>query len=169
MARRDADLLARVPIFTGLSKRHLRGIAGISRERRFQEKETVAEEGKPGDDFYVILGGQAKVVKRGRTIATLIPGDFFGEIALLDGGPRSASVIAETPLETMTLNRKPFHSMLHCSGVSRRLPARCHVPFTLNHPVSLRFKSARSGCALRRPPQAFSDSCQRAKSALVRA
>ena len=112
MARRDTDLLARVPIFTGLSKRHLRGIAGLARDRRFQENETVAEEGKPGDDFYVILGGQAKVVQRGRTIATLIPGDFFGEIALLDGGPRSASVVAETPLETMTLNRKPFHSML---------------------------------------------------------
>ena len=112
MARRGADLLARVPIFAGLTKRHLRSVVGISREQQFRERETIAEEGKPGDDFYVILSGQAKVVQRGRTIANLIPGDFFGEIALLDGGPRSASVVAETPLQTMTVNRKPFHSML---------------------------------------------------------
>ena len=112
MARRDADLLARVPIFAGLSRRHLRAVAGIAKEAEFAEKQEVAREGWPGDDFYVILRGQAKVVQRGRTIANLIPGDFFGEIALLDGGPRSASVIAETPLQTMTVNRKPFHAML---------------------------------------------------------
>ena len=72
MARRDADLLARVPIFAGLTKRHLRSVAGISREQQFQEREAIAEEGKPGDDFYVILSGQAKVVQRGRTIANLL-------------------------------------------------------------------------------------------------
>ena len=112
MARRDADLLARVPLFAGLSKRHLRGVAGIAREQRFDEDATVAEEGKRGDDFYVIVAGEAKVVRRGRTVASLIPGDFFGEIALLDGGPRTASVIAKTPLQVMAVNRKPFQAML---------------------------------------------------------
>jgi CRP-like cAMP-binding protein len=112
MARRDADLLARVPIFAGLTKRHLRSIAGIAREQGFAEDTAIAYEGQPGDDFYVIVAGQAKVVRRGRTVARLMPGDFFGEIALLDGGPRTASVVAETPLQVVTVSRKPFHSML---------------------------------------------------------
>src|ERR1051325_4357227 len=101
MARREADLLGRVPLFAGLSKRHLRGVAHIAREQRFDEDATIAEEGKRGDDFYVIVAGEAKVVRRGRTVAKLIPGDFFGEIALLDGGPRTASVVAATPLQVM--------------------------------------------------------------------
>jgi CRP/FNR family transcriptional regulator, cyclic AMP receptor protein len=112
MARRDSDLLARVPLFKGLSKRHLRSVASIAKEQRFDEKAKVSEEGKPGDDFYVILAGQASVVRRGRTVAKLVPGDFFGEIALLDGGPRTASIVADTPLEVMAVNRKPFHAML---------------------------------------------------------
>ena len=52
------------------------------------------------------------MVRRGRTVARLLPGDFFGEVALLDTGPRTASVIAETPMEVMSVNRKPFHAML---------------------------------------------------------
>ena len=112
MARRNADLLARVPLFAGLAKRHLRSVASIGREERFDEGDTIAAEGLAGDDFYVIVGGQARVVRRGRTVARLVPGDFFGEIALLDGGPRTASVIAETPLQVVSINRKPFHAML---------------------------------------------------------
>jgi|SRR5438270_8357557 len=112
MARRDADLLARVPLFAGLPKRHLRGLAAIAREQRFDEDETVAEEGKPGDDFYVIVSGQAKVLRGRRVLRRLTPGDFFGEIALLDEGPRTASVVAETPLKVLAINRKPFQAAL---------------------------------------------------------
>ncbi|MFN2545373.1 MAG: cyclic nucleotide-binding domain-containing protein [Actinomycetota bacterium] len=112
MARRSTDLLARVPLFQGLSKRHLKAVAGIASEEHFDEKASIAKEGERGDEFYVIVAGQAKVVRRGRTVASLMPGDFFGEIALLDGGPRTASVIAETPLDVMVLSRKPFHAVL---------------------------------------------------------
>ena len=112
MARRDADLLARVPLFAGLPKRHLRSVAGIAEEQRFREAATIAEEGERGDDFYVILSGEARVTRRGKTVARLMPGDFFGEVALLDGGPRTASVVTETPMQAMVLNRKPFHAML---------------------------------------------------------
>lgn len=112
MARRDSDLLARVPIFAGLPKRHLRSVAGIAKEEEFPENTAIAKEGDDGDDFYVLLTGQAKVTRKGRTVARMMPGDFFGEIALLDGGPRTASVVAETPVTVMTLNRKPFHSIL---------------------------------------------------------
>jgi CRP/FNR family transcriptional regulator, cyclic AMP receptor protein len=112
MARRDADLLARVPLFAGLPKRHLRAVAGIATEEEFPEKSTIAEEGTPGDDFYVIVEGQASVTRGGKRVARLLPGDFFGEIALLDEGPRTASVVAETPLSAMTINRKPFSALL---------------------------------------------------------
>jgi CRP/FNR family transcriptional regulator, cyclic AMP receptor protein len=112
MARRDADLLARVPLFAGLPKRHLRAVAGIATEQDFPENATIAKEGTGGDDFYVIVEGQASVLRGGKRVSRLLPGDFFGEIALLDEGPRTASVIAETPLSAMTINRKPFSALL---------------------------------------------------------
>src|SRR2546429_5044509 len=112
MARREPDLLACVPLFGGLSKRHLRDIVSIGEQRRYDEKATITKEGKPGDDFYVIFAGEAKVIRGGRTVNRLMPGDYFGEIALLDGGPRTASVVAETPVEVLAVNRKPFHTML---------------------------------------------------------
>ena len=112
MARRVPDILAQVPLFGGLSKRHLRGLAGLAGQEQVEEGTAIAEEGKPGDSFYVILQGQAKVVRSGRTIAHLMPGDWFGEISLIDGGPRTASVITETPVEVMTLSREPFESMI---------------------------------------------------------
>ena len=112
MARRGSDVLGRVPLFSGLSKRHLRGLAGIASQERFVEGATLAEEGEPGDSFYVLLAGQAKVVRRGRRVADLMPGDFFGEISLLDGGPRTASVVAVTPIEVLSLSHKPFQDLL---------------------------------------------------------
>jgi CRP/FNR family transcriptional regulator, cyclic AMP receptor protein len=112
MARRDADLLGKVPLFAGLPKRHLRAVAGIATEQVFPERATIAEEGKAGDDFYVIVEGQASVLRSGRRVARMLPGDFFGEIALLDEGPRTASVITETPLTAMAINRKPFTTLL---------------------------------------------------------
>src|SRR5205085_2399196 len=135
------------PIFTGLSKRHLRGIAGIARERRFQEKETVAEEGKPGNDFYVILGGQAKVVKRGRTIATLFPGDFFGEIALLDGAPRSASVVAEPifVIAAWAATRPNITKSFTESAARLRRIALEHAEKSLDPPDHLEFVHERIG------------------------
>ena len=112
MARKDAELLARVPLFAGLPKRHLRAVAGIATEERFPEKATIAKEGEAGEDFYVLVEGQASVVREGKRVARLLPGDFFGEIALLDEGPRMASVVTETPISVMAINRKPFTALL---------------------------------------------------------
>jgi CRP/FNR family cyclic AMP-dependent transcriptional regulator len=112
MARGGPEALVDVPLFAGLSKRHLRHIAGLCEEEEFSEGTSLAEEGKPGDTFYVLLEGEAKVVRGGRRLDRLIPGDFFGEIALIDGGPRTASVVATTPLITLTISRKRFRRML---------------------------------------------------------
>jgi CRP/FNR family cyclic AMP-dependent transcriptional regulator len=112
MARGGPEALADVPLFAGLARRHLRHIAALSEEERFPEGVTLAEEGKPGETFHIMMEGEAKVTRAGRKINRLIPGDFFGEIALIDGGPRTASVVAETPVTTLTIDRKRFQRML---------------------------------------------------------
>ena len=112
MARGGPEALADVPLFSGLSKRHLKHVASLAEEESHPQGATLAQEGKPGDTFYVLLEGEAKVVRGGRKVARLLPGDFFGEIALIDGGPRTASVVGETPMQTLTINRKRFQKML---------------------------------------------------------
>jgi CRP-like cAMP-binding protein len=69
-------------------------------------------EGDPGSSFHVLLDGRAKVVRRGRTVARLSPGDFFGEIGLLDPGPPTATVIAESSLRCLTLPGRDFMDIL---------------------------------------------------------
>ncbi|HEU4355613.1 MAG TPA: cyclic nucleotide-binding domain-containing protein [Actinomycetota bacterium] len=109
-------LLARVPLFEGLSQTHLRSVATLAEEVRYSPGRMIVRTGSPGAAFYVIVEGTAKVL-RGK-IATakgtweLGPGDFFGEMALLDGGPRTASVVAETALTTIRIERGPFRQML---------------------------------------------------------
>jgi CRP-like cAMP-binding protein len=105
--KRWRGALAQVPLFSGLAPRHLRRIGDLTEEQRYMEGSRVVREGDVGDTFYVILEGQAKVVSgSGRVVNRLRPGDFFGEISLLDGGPRTASVVAETPLTMLALARK---------------------------------------------------------------
>ena len=70
------------------------------------------KQGEIGDSFYVVLTGQAKVVANERTLNRLLPGDHFGEISLLDGGPRSASVVAETEMTLVIITQKDFLAML---------------------------------------------------------
>jgi CRP-like cAMP-binding protein len=123
-----------VPLFSNLSPRYVKRLGDLTEEQRFMAGANVVKEGEMGDAFYVILEGEAKVVNRsGRAANRLYPGDFFGEISLLDGGPRTASVVAETPLTTLALKRKDFMKLLevephvavkllqHVSGLLRRL------------------------------------------------
>jgi CRP-like cAMP-binding protein len=113
MAKRERDALAQVPLFQGLSARHLRRIADVTKEERLMQGATVVKAGDSGDTFYMILEGEAKVVSPSRRETNrLQPGDWFGEISLLDGGPRTASVIAETPMRALTLKRSAFRKVL---------------------------------------------------------
>lgn len=113
MAKREQEALARVPLFSGLSSRHLRRLADSMQEVRYMEGASVVKEGDEGDSFYVILQGEAKVVGPGGTaVNQLRPGDFFGEVSLLDGGARTATVITETPMTMLELKRKEFLRMV---------------------------------------------------------
>ena len=109
MAKAKLDaVIASVPIFESLSKRHLKKVAGLTSTVEFDAGDTVIQEGEPGDSFFVAVSGQAKVVSGGKTIHRVIPGDHFGEISLLDGRPRSASVVAETPMSLLMVPRPAF-------------------------------------------------------------
>ena len=109
MAKRGvAGILATVPLFEDLAPRHLKRIRDITELADYMAGASIVREGADGDSFFVILRGQAKVSVRGRTINRLRPGDHFGEISLLDGGKRSASVVSETPMTLAIIQRDAF-------------------------------------------------------------
>ena len=108
--------LAGAPLFAGLSKRQLRNVARASGVAGYPEDAQVVEEGDPGTIFYVILEGKVKVVRKGRTIARMGAGSFFGEMSLFDGGPRNATVLTEAPSRFLTLSRSKFRAVLVADG-----------------------------------------------------
>jgi CRP-like cAMP-binding protein len=92
------EVLQRVPLFADLNKREIRQIARLFKERRFSAGETVAMEGSGGAAFFLIDSGEARVSVGGEERPTLRPGDYFGEICLIDEGARSATVTAASEL-----------------------------------------------------------------------
>lgn len=108
LGRQGAAMLAHVPLFSGLSRRHLRNISDEAEEVSFLEGETIVRAGEPGGTFFVVLEGEVRVVRGSRTIARMGPGEFFGEISLLDGGPRTATVVAETPISAVRVSKRSF-------------------------------------------------------------
>ena len=110
--RETAQALSVVPLFSGFTKRDLARLSEETDVVSFPPGATVVEEGLLGETMFVVLSGEAKVVKGKRRLGTVRPGDFFGEVALLDGAPRSASVVAETPLVTIRLFRRTLLKML---------------------------------------------------------
>ncbi len=107
LAEREA-LLRNASLFSGLPKRHLRSIAKVTSISNHRSGTPIVEAGASGSTFYALVDGGAKVVRGGRTLRRLGPGDFFGEIALLDPGPRTASVIADTDTRCLSLSSKDF-------------------------------------------------------------
>jgi len=105
-------VLEAVPLFDGLTHKQLRKVADLADVARFMPGATLVKQGVVGDSFYVVLTGQAKVIANKRTLNRLLPGDHFGEISLLDGGPRSASVVAETEMTLVIITQKDFLAML---------------------------------------------------------
>jgi CRP-like cAMP-binding protein len=108
MGRGWADVLAEIPLFAGLSKRHLNKIAGLAKTRRYARYTNIVREGERGDSFYVILDGTVLVKPSGKRSVRLKPGDWFGEMALLDGAPRTATVEAQSEVLVMLLGRAAF-------------------------------------------------------------
>jgi CRP-like cAMP-binding protein len=102
------SVLARVPLFAGLTKRHMHAVAQVSVSRRWPAGSCVVVEKSTDQICYIIVEGTVDVSRNGRTIAQLGPGEFFGEIALLDPGPRSATVTTATEMTAVELSRQSF-------------------------------------------------------------
>ena len=112
LGKRGVDVLGQVPLFAGLSRRHLKQIAEHADQVSFLEGETIVEVDQPGGSFFVILEGEVRVLRGAHTIARMGPGEFFGEISLLDGGPRTATVVAETPVLTARVFKRSFDQVV---------------------------------------------------------
>ena len=98
VARASADVLKKVPLFSGLDQRELEQIASTMRERRFSAGDTVTQEGAGGAGFFVVEDGVADVTVNGAQRGTIGPGDYFGEIALLTGSDRTATITATSEM-----------------------------------------------------------------------
>jgi CRP/FNR family transcriptional regulator len=103
MAKPTPDLLRKVPLFASLEDRDLESLADEFNERRFSAGDTISLEGERGLMFFVVDSGEATVDVQGQEVARLGPGDSFGEIALIDRRPRTATVKAESDLRTFGL------------------------------------------------------------------
>jgi CRP-like cAMP-binding protein len=106
------ELLARVELFEGLSKADLRRVYGLSKEMRFEPGEDVITQGGAGGRFYLVIEGEAVVSIDGRPTVDLHSGDYFGEMSLIDGDRRSATVTAKAPLRTLTLASFTFRPLM---------------------------------------------------------
>jgi CRP/FNR family transcriptional regulator, cyclic AMP receptor protein len=107
-----SDLFASVPLFRGLGAEELTAISKLCKPMEFKEGDVMVKEGDAGLGFYLIVKGAAKVRHRGKVVAQLKRGSFFGEMSLLDSGPRSADVIASEPTSCLVLLRWNFWSLV---------------------------------------------------------
>ncbi len=106
------ERLLEVPIFQGCSRRQLRAVARIAAVFDAPAGAVLTRVGDVGREFFLILDGTARAEVSPRKRVRLGPGDFFGEMSLLDGQPRSATVVAETPLRLLVINGRNFHYVL---------------------------------------------------------
>jgi CRP/FNR family transcriptional regulator, cyclic AMP receptor protein len=130
--RRDAflDHLAEVPLSSALSKKDLQLVARRAEDVKVDAGKVLVTEGSAGSEFFVIVDGKARVTRRGKKVAELGPGRFFGDLALLDRAPRNATVAAETPMELLVLGQREFAALIDevpgfahklLAGLARRL------------------------------------------------
>jgi CRP-like cAMP-binding protein len=127
---RKADLLSAARLFDGVDAEGMDRIAEVAVEVEFPAEHVIARQGDIGTGFFVVVSGAVRVVRDGDVIARLGPGDFFGELSVLDGLPRLAQVIADGPTTCLALATWDFESVLLgeprvtlaiLRGVARRL------------------------------------------------
>ncbi len=125
MAPRTKALdLKSIWLFSNCSASELRKIRSSLDEVEVPSGKVIVEEGRVGLELFLIVTGKAAVKRRGRKVAVLGPGDYFGELALLDRRPRSASVISETDMDLLVLSQRQFNGLLHSMPtISRKLLA----------------------------------------------
>jgi CRP/FNR family cyclic AMP-dependent transcriptional regulator len=111
------DLIANVPLFAGCSKTELSEIAAITDELDLPEGATLIREEERGREFLVVIDGTVKVTQKGRTVNELGPGSWVGEISLIADVPRTATVVATSPVRLLVITDRAFQQLI------RRTPA----------------------------------------------
>ena len=114
------ELLGNVSLFSACSQANLSRIASLTEQITVPSGKVLTRQGEPGWEAFVIVEGKAKAGMRGRSSVPLGPGAFFGEMSLLDGGPRSATVTAETDMQLLVLDSRSFSSLLDDVPAVRR-------------------------------------------------
>lgn len=109
---RRAELLGGCPLFHGLDGAGLAAVAAAAIEVEFPAKRVIARQGEIGTGFFVVVDGSVRVVRDGTVVARLGPGEFFGELSVLDGGPRVAQVLAAEPTRCLALASWDFERVL---------------------------------------------------------
>jgi CRP-like cAMP-binding protein len=104
--------LPNIELFSELSNKELKSVASLMTPVRVKAGRVLTEEGQPGREFMIIIEGTATVRRSGKVVARLGPGDFFGELAVIAGVPRTATVTADSDMVIETLNRREFSSLL---------------------------------------------------------
>ncbi|MEA3019692.1 MAG: hypothetical protein QOI47_1216 [Actinomycetota bacterium] len=107
------DTLAQQPVFARCDKKELEAVSRLGSELSVESGYVLTREGRRGYEFFVITEGTASCTIEGTEVGTLTTGDFFGEIALLDGGTRSATVVATTPMKVIVIDSREFGGMLN--------------------------------------------------------
>lgn len=111
-AKTPVEMLAAVELFNVLTKKEVKMIHDSGKEVNFRAGRTIVSEGETGVGFHLILQGKAKVTVNGRLRAKLGPGDYFGEMAIIDRGPRSATVTCDTDVQTLAIASWDFMPVL---------------------------------------------------------
>ena len=106
------ELLRHVDLLAQCTDKELRDIASLSTEYDAEPGQVLAREGQLGDEFFIIVDGRATASRNGVVLAELTPTNFFGELALLDGGARTATVVADTALHLLVLSRGEFKQLV---------------------------------------------------------
>ncbi len=109
------ELLERVPLFAGITRAGLEDIGRIVEEIEVPAGMALTHEGRHEGYFFIIVSGTVRIERGERTINTIGPGDFLGEIALLDGGPRTATATTESPCRLLSMTHERFHVLLDTS------------------------------------------------------
>lgn len=114
------ELLRKAPLFSGLTEVELASIAGLAQRKRYNARDLVVQQTDPSGELYVIVEGHLKVLSAGAdgrdtALGIMGPGEVIGEVPLLDGGPRSATVAALEPCELLVIRREPFLKLLETS------------------------------------------------------
>ena len=129
-ALRICEFLRPIDLFKALTPQQLSDVAEHVKKRHFAAGETIVREGEPGEEFFVISDGEVEVIRADHEVARLGPGDFFGEVALISGEPRNATVVAEGEVDTYLLGKTDFETAL---ASSRSFRDQLHRIYFMRH------------------------------------